>query len=166
MNWKLILVGGVVYYAAHWLIAPISMPLIHDGVLADDYEATVMFWRPELITDNLGALMPRWIVTGLIGAFIVACVYGWIRTAFAGAGWLRGLKFGVLLALLSTPMMMGYSSVFNLPDHMWAWWALESTATYLVAGAALGWVADKIAPQSTAPAARPGESLTSAPERH
>lgn len=162
MNWKVVLVGGVVYYAAHWLVAPISMPLIHDGVLAEDYEATVMFWRPELMTDDLGALMPRWIATGLIGSFIVAGVYGWIRGTFAGAGWLRGLKFGAMLALLAIPMMMGFSSVFNLPDHMWGWWALESTATQLVAGAALGWVAQKVAPLSTASQLRGGESLAGA----
>jgi hypothetical protein len=101
LNWKLILIGGLAFYFASWLVAPISMPLIHDGVLADDYLATSQFWRPELMNDNMGALMPRWIVTGLIGAFISAAVYGWVRSAFSGAGWMRGLKYGAALSLLA-----------------------------------------------------------------
>lgn len=145
-NWKLIVIGGLAFYLASWLIAPITLPLIHEGVLADDYAATAQFWRPELMNGNMAALMPRWIVTGLIGAFIVAGIYGWVRPALSGAGWMRGLKFGVILALLSITFMLGWSGVFNLPDEMWAWWAVEMTLTSLIGGIVLGWVAEKVAP--------------------
>ena len=151
MNWKLVLIGGLAFYLASWLVSPITMPLIHEGVLAKDYESTVVFWRPELITQNITALLPRWIVTGLIGAFITAGIYGWIRSALVGAGWLRGLKFGAALSLLSLTFMLAWSGVFNLPDRMWAWWAVDSTTMLLVASTALGWIAEKVAPVAVHP---------------
>lgn len=155
MNWKLIFIGGVLFYLAGWLVAPITIPLIHEGVLADDYAATSQFWRPELMNDNMAALMPRWIVTGLISAFIAAGLYGFVRPALSGAGWLRGLKYGVGLALLAICFMFGWSGVLNLPDSMWGWWALESTLTYLISGTVLGWIAEKVSPI--------GANLTSSP---
>jgi hypothetical protein len=159
LNWKLILIGGVVFYLASWLLAPISVPLIHNGVLADDYAATSQFWRPELMNNDMAALMPRWIVTGLIGAFITAAVYGWVRPAFSGPGWKRGVKFGVVLILFSITAMLAWSGVFNLPNQIWGWWTVDMTFTYLISGAALGWVAEKVAPlatdKATPAAARP-----------
>lgn len=164
MNWKLILIGGVLFYLASWLFAPISVPLIHDGVLADDYAATAQFWRPDLMNDNMAALMPRWIVTGLIGAFIIAGVYGWVRPAFSGSGWMRGLKFGAVLALLTITFMLNWSGIFNLPDVVWAWWAVDTTATFLISGLVLGWIAEKVAPltsdRATPTEARPAAAGT------
>jgi len=151
MNWKLVVIGGVLFYLGTWLVVPISGPLLHEGILADDYQATAQFWRPELTQQppDMAALLPRWIATGLIAAFIVAAVYGWVRSSFAGAGWLRGLKFGAVLALLTITFMLGYSGVFNLPDTIWAWWWIETLVAYLLGGIALGWVADKVAPAGT-----------------
>jgi hypothetical protein len=161
MNWKMIAIGGAFFYLATWLVAPISGPLIHEGVLANDYVATAPFWRPELMSDNLAALLPRWIITGLISAFIIAAVYGWVRGALTGPGWKRGLKYGALLALLTITFMLGWSGVFNLPDRMWAWWGIESTASLLLGGLVLGWIADKVAPLEAdrmAPTGRPAET--------
>lgn len=146
MNWKLILIGGALFYLASWLLAPISVPLIHEGVLADDYAATSQFWRPELMNDDMAALMPRWVATGLVAAFIIAAVYGWVRPALSGPGWMRGLKFGGVLALLTITFMLNWSGVFNLPDQMWAWWAVDSAITFLIGGLVLGWIAEKVAP--------------------
>ena len=69
MNWKLIFGGGIVYYAGAWLVAMISGPLIHEGVLDELYKLHAQFWRPELnqVPPDMAALMPRWIASGLIG---------------------------------------------------------------------------------------------------
>ena len=48
MNWKLIFVGGIVLYAAHWVVSMITAPLIHQGVLVELYQLNAQFWRPEL----------------------------------------------------------------------------------------------------------------------
>ena len=42
----------------------------------------------------MAALLPMWITTGLIGAFLSAAVYMWIRSALAGAGLPGGRIFG------------------------------------------------------------------------
>jgi hypothetical protein len=110
MNWKLILIGGVVMYA-------------------------VMF--------ALG-----FITAGLIGAFIVAGIYGHVRSTFTGHGWQRGLKFGFVIFLIVVSVLLGMSGVFNLPDKVWLWWSVDSLIGYVIGGAALGWVADKVAPRA------------------
>jgi len=147
MNWKLIFVGGIVLYAAQWLVAMITGPLIHEGVLDELYQLNAQFWRPELNQEppDMAALMPRWITTGLIGAFVTAGVYGVIHRSFAGDGWVKGAKFGLMLALISATVSLGLSGVFNLPDAIWGWWALDSLFYYLAGGMALGWFAGKYA---------------------
>ncbi|MGQ0834073.1 MAG: hypothetical protein ACT4O5_03980 [Gammaproteobacteria bacterium] len=151
MNWKVIVIGGLVFFVATWLIAPITGPLIHEGVLKEAYMATATFWRPELNEQppNMAALMPYWITVGLIGSFITAGIYGIVRRALTGPGWMRGLKFGVGLTLLAIGTMAGLSGVFNLPAEIWAWWALEWTLMYLLGGVLLGWVAEKVAPTAS-----------------
>ena len=46
MNLKVVLIGGVVYYAAQWLVGMATGPLIHNGILVEAYQATAPFWRP------------------------------------------------------------------------------------------------------------------------
>ena len=147
-NWKLILGGGLTWFVATWLVSFVTGPLIHQNVLMDTYQATPGFWRPELMQDppDMAALMPRWIFTGLIAAFLTALVYSWVRPALTGAGWMRGLKYGVIVLLLLVAYVLNYSGVFNLPDRIWTWWVIESAVVLLAGGAALGWVAEKLAP--------------------
>ena len=148
MNWKIVFIGGVVYYAAQWLVGMVTGPLIHNGVLVEVYLATASFWRPELTKQppDMAALLPLWITTGLIGAFLSAAIYGWIRPAFAGAGWQRGLKFGVVAFLFHFVATLGFQGVFNLPVQIWIWWCIEAVAYLLVGGVALGWIAEKLSP--------------------
>jgi hypothetical protein len=152
MNLKLVVVGGLVFYIATWVLAPITGPLIHEGVLKEAYMATAAFWRPELMQQppDMAGLMPYWITTGLIGSFIIAAIYSVVRSALAGPGWMRGLKFGVGLSLLSIGTQLALSGIFNLPAEIWAWWALEWTLMYLLAGTVLGWVAEKLSPATAA----------------
>ena len=150
MNWKIILIGGFIFYVVLFAVSFVTGPVVHNNILMSTYEATAQFWRPELMSDppNMAALLPRWVTTGLIGAFITAGIYDQVRSSFAGPGWQRGLKFGFAVALLSVATMFSMSGVFNLPDRVWAWWSVETLVLYLVAGAALGLVADKLAPRA------------------
>lgn len=151
MNWKLILGGGLVWFVATFLVSFLNGSVIHEGILKETYMATSAFWRPELMQEppDMAALMPRWITTGLIGSFLTALVYGWVRPALTGAGWLRGVKFGVIVLILTICLMLGWSGVFNLPDKVWTWWAIDAVIYLLIGGAALGWVAEKLAPIAT-----------------
>jgi hypothetical protein len=152
MNWKVIVIGGVLLYVATFIVSMITGPLIHNGILLDDYQATAQFWRPELMQQppDMAALMPRWIASGLIGAFIFAGIYDIVRRALSGAGWKRGLKYGVMLALFNVAWNLGYAGVFNLPENIWAWWTLDGALMYLAGGAVLGWIAERLAPVSAA----------------
>jgi hypothetical protein len=148
MNWKLVVVGGIVFYVVTFIVGMATGPLIHNGVLKDDYKAHSSFWRPELQQDppDMAALMPLWVTTGLLTSLVLAGIYGAVRSAFAGAPWMKGLKYGVVLSLFGICWAAGYSGVFNLPNTIWAWWAGEGFLYYLPGGAALGWVGGKLAP--------------------
>src|SRR4030067_2510370 len=97
MNWKLIIVGGIVFYAAQWVVGMATGVFIHNGVLHAYYLETAQFWRPELnqVPRDMAALLPRWIATGLIASFLSVFVYGWGRPALSGGGWVQGPKFRV-----------------------------------------------------------------------
>jgi len=146
---KLVVLGGIAFYIVTFAVSFATGPLIHEGLLMDTYRASSQLWRPELNQDppDMGALMPRWITTGVIGSLIVAFVFAWVRPAFSGPGWKRGLQGGLCLVLLGIVFgPLGYSGVFNAPDKIWIWWALESPFYYLPAGLVLGWLGDKLDP--------------------
>lgn len=130
----------------------VTGPVLHDGILQVGYQATAAFWRPELMQQppDMAALLPRWIVSGLICSLIIAGIYSVVRDSFAGAGWVRGAKFGVAIALFSLTFMLGYSGVFGLPDTIWAWWWVETIIMNVLAAGGLGWIAERV---TRAPAA-------------
>lgn len=152
LNWKIVLFGGVVFYAVQWIVSMLTGPFIHEGVLEPLYMANESFWRPELVQDppDMAALMPRWITTGLICAFVMAAIYCFVRRAFDGAGWVKGAKYGLVLAILMACWGAAWSGIFNLPDAIWFWWGLEGFVYFILGGIALGWVAQWLAPEGTA----------------
>lgn len=150
MNIKIALIGGIAFYVVQFILGMITGSLIHEGVLEPLYQQTTEFWRPELTQEppDMEALMPRWITVGVIMAIVLAGVYSVVRSAFNGAGWLKGLKYGIVLLLVTASWSAGWSGVFNLPDMIWVWWTIESILYFVVAGAVLGWVSEKLAPES------------------
>lgn len=150
LNFKVIIIAGLAMYVAQFILGMLTGPLIHQGVLEEPYRATASFWRPELSQDppDMVALMPLWITTGVIGAFILAGIFDNIRGGLSGSVALRGLKYGVILCLINIVISAAWSGVFNLPNVIWFWWTAESVLYYLVGGFVLGWVAGKLAPES------------------
>ena len=147
LNFKTIIVGGLVFYAAQWILGMTSGVVIHGGVLDSLYAATAEYWRPELMQDppDMAALMPRWIATGLAAAFLFVGIYDNIRDTFDGSGPIKGLKFGFVLSLIYAATAAGWSGIFNLPDAIWAWWIVEGFFVYCIAAAAMGWYVGKYA---------------------
>ena len=147
-NLKVILLGGLAFYIAQFIVSMLTGGVIHEGVLTELYIANASFWRPELNQDppDMAALMPRWLATGLIAAFILTAIYDNIRAGLNGPVAIRGIKYGFILFLFSACFSAGWSGVFNLPEMIWFWWNVEALVIYLVAGAALGVVVSKLSP--------------------
>jgi len=145
LDWKVIIGGGVLMYVVQFAVSMTTGMFIHEGVLDPYYSATTEFWRPELVQDppDMAAMMPRWISTGLFVALVQAAIYDNIRAALSGPGIIKGLKFGLLLAIIYTSFGLSYSGVFNLPDAIWAWWAVDGFIIYPIGGLVLGWFAGK-----------------------
>ena len=148
MNWKLIVVGGLVFYIVMFVISFGTGIVIHSMILDEAYGATESFWRPELNQDppDMAALMPLWITTGVITSLVLAAIYGWLRPAL-GSGWMAGAKFGIMLCIVMAAFMAGLSGVFNLPAKIWIWWVVDQVLLYVPGGAVLGWLGEKLAPQ-------------------
>lgn len=150
MNWKIVFVGGLVYYIALFVLSMIGSMFIHspDGVLGPIYKEFASFWRPELNADppDMMALMKMWVPVGLLSSFLLAGVYSVIRSSLAGSAVMRGVKFGVISWIFAAVAAMGYWGVLNLPNEIWTWWLIEGVWMHLIAGAVLGFVAQKLAP--------------------
>ena len=74
MNWKLIIIGGIVF----WLVTNIlgmfvTGILIHEKILDPVYQANESFWLPELRQDppDMAALMPQWLLTSFVSSLVV-----------------------------------------------------------------------------------------------
>ena len=147
-NLKVILLGGLAFYVTQFIVSMGAGPLIHQGVLEEIYRANEGFWRPELNMDppDMAALMPLWLTTGVIIAFIMAGIFDNIRSAFDGSATVKGVKFGVVAFLFAVSMNAAWSGIFNLPYEIWVWWSVESLVVYLVSGAVLGLVTAKLSP--------------------
>ena len=145
LDWKVIIGGGILMYIAQFIVSAATGAFIHEGVLDPLYRATTEFWRPELTQDppDMAALMPRWIITGVLIALVYAGIYDNIRTAFNGSGIIKGLKFGLMIAVIYALFGAAFSGVFNLPNAIWGWWALEGFIIYPLGGLVLGWFAEK-----------------------
>ena len=113
MNWKAVVIGGIVFYVVMFVISFATGPIVHEGILDPLYIANEQFWRPELMQDppDMAALMPRWIAVGLITSIVLAALYGFVQSAFAGPGWKRGLAFGFGVAIIFSLTAAGWSGV-------------------------------------------------------
>lgn len=148
MNWKIVVIGGLVYYVVVFISSMITGMIIHEGLLEAAYEATDAFWRPALRADppDVAAMLPMWLFNGLVGSLVVAAIYSWIRPVFAGPGWKKGLTYGLMLGLLAATIFLGMSGVFDLPGEIWLWWSIDTAILFLIGGTVLGIVADRVAP--------------------
>jgi hypothetical protein len=148
MNAKLVLIGGLVFWLMTWVVSMVTGPIIHDGMLMPAYRELSGFWRPALMETppDMASLMPRWITTGLVLSFVFAILYGLVRPAIAGNGWLRGAKYGLGVFALVAAVMASWTGIFNLPDRLWVWWGIEALAVYVIGGAVMGWAVDRWVP--------------------
>lgn len=147
MSWKLVVIGGIVYFVVTMVLGMfVTGPVIHDGLLQDTYQAHQQFWRPELNQDppDMAGLMPRWITSGLIIALLIAAIFGWMRSVLGGIDVKAGLKYGLFLTLMGAMFALSYSGVFALPAKVWLWWSVDALILNLIGGAAMGWVGQRV----------------------
>ncbi len=148
MSWKLIVVGGLVYYLVTMVVGMfVTGPIIHEGLLEASYRANEEFWRPELNQDppDIASLMPRWLAAGLINALIIAAIFGWLRSRLGGINLQGGVKYGLLLSLFGAMFALAWSGIFDLPDVIWLWWTIDGLLLNLLGCAAMGWVGGRVA---------------------
>ena len=150
MNWKIIVLGGLAFWVTAFICSLATGQIIHVGILDEIYKAAPQFWRPELNADppDMGALMPEWILSGVVTGMVIGAIYCFVRPAFDGPGWNKGLRIGLLLAAFTAAYHLSLSGVFDVDGKIWLWWSIDAIIIYAIAGAVLGLVAEKLAPAS------------------
>jgi len=148
MNWKLIIIGGIVF----WLVTNVlgmfvTGIIIHEKILAPVYQAHESFWLPELRQDppDMAALMPRWMLTSFVSSLVVAGIYSLVVGSFSGPGWSRGMKWGLCLGIFSAMTYFAMSGIFDLPLQIWIWWGIDALILFILGGAAMGWTGEGFA---------------------
>ena len=148
MNWKLIIIGGIVF----WLVTNVvgmfvTGIIIHEGILDPIYQANESFWLPPLREDppDMAAVMPHWLLTSFVASLVVAGIYSCVHSSFNGPGWRKGLTWGFCLALVTFMTYMSFSGLFHLPMKLWLWWGFDALILYAAGGTALGWAGQRFA---------------------
>jgi hypothetical protein len=129
MNWKLIIVGTVVFWIVTNLIAIFGTGLIiHEGILEPIYNANASFWLPPLRENppDMGALMPRWLLIWFVNSLVIAGIYSCVHTSFTGPGWRKGLNWGLCLGIFTFATYITFSGVIDLPMKLWVWWGIDA----------------------------------------
>jgi hypothetical protein len=146
MNWKLIIVGAIVF----WLVSNIlgmavTGPLIHEKILDAEYKANLSFWLPELREDppDMGALLPKWLLNSFLISLVVAGIYSCVHDAFSGSGLKKGFIWGLSMGIFSWALMNSYAGVFDLPSKIWLWWGIDGMIMFTISGAVMGWAGEK-----------------------
>lgn len=146
MNWKLVIVGGLVFWVVSLVVGMFGTGLlIHEGILDPVYRANSEFWLPALNQDppDMAAVMPLWLASSLIGSLVFAGIYSKVRDSFQGPGWKRGLSFALCLVLFNWVFLFAWSGLFNLPAQLWVWWGIDALIIYVLSGIAMGWAGGK-----------------------
>ena len=140
MKLKCVVIGGLVFFVVMQLISFVTGPLIHEGVLDPLYESREEVWRPELREDppNMAALMPMWLLNGVIYSLVIAGLYCCCKCG-DGPGWKRGARFGLGLGVFVCALYLVWSGVFYLPSKIWIFWGVEGLISFVICGAAMGW---------------------------
>ena len=152
MNWKLVLIGGIVFWLATNILGMfVTGLLIHEKILDPVYQDHELFWLPELRQDppDMAALTPRWMLTSFVSSFVVAGIYSLVGDSFTGPGWSRGLKWGLCLGIFTAVSYFAMSGLFDLPLQMCIWWGIDALILFIAGGTAMGWVGERFAARQT-----------------
>ena len=77
MNWKLIIVGGLVFYVVMFVVSMVTGPVVHQGILLESYQATMTpfnpsettagrFWSPDVLHAGAPSASQRTVPFGSI----------------------------------------------------------------------------------------------------
>lgn len=107
----------------------------HTKMIGHLYQETAHLWRAEA---DMLAHFSYWLWGGnaLIGA-MAACIYS---QGHCHRGWCEGARFGLLLALLSTGMLMVSYAVMPISFHLFKMWVLGTAIEFIVGGILISWV--------------------------
>ena len=147
MNFKLTIVGAIVFFLVSNIVGMAGGKFIHEGILMDEYQKTSEFWRPELRTgtetEDMAALMPLWLANSFLLSLVVAGIYSCVHGALNGPGWKKGLVWGLSLGIFAAVIARSYAGVFDLPSNIFLWWGIDAIVNFTLAGAVMGWAGAK-----------------------
>lgn len=106
------------------------------------YQASAAVWKPmEPLSRWVGGLYAWLMIEGII----LGIAYSVIHVAIPGSGLRKGLNYGALLWILVTiPGMAMTYLFFAVPNALILDWLAEGLVSYLIAGAVLAKVYDKV----------------------
>ena len=106
----------------------------HSQVMGNLYEETTHLWRTKEAMQHL--IYWLWGGHALVGA-VSAYIYS---QGHCHRGCFEGLRFGLLLALFSTGMLMVSYAVMPISFHLFKMWVAGTAIEFIVGGMLISWV--------------------------
>jgi len=141
MNIKAIALGSIAFFITYFAVGFLTGWWIHEQILQTIYAANGTVWQPALAQQGINHinLMPSVLAFMLITSILLTLLFDSLREAMRGSVVVKGIKFGLMVWLIASLVMLAWSAVFNLPGKLWVWWSIDLLIKFVTASAVMAW---------------------------
>jgi hypothetical protein len=145
MNIKAIALGTIAFFITYFAVGTLTGLWIHQQILHSVYASHPQLWQPAFQNQGMNgiSLMPVVLTFTFITAVLLTMLYSNLRDGFAGSPIIKGIKFGLMLWVIASLVMLAWTAVFNVPTTLWIWWSIDLLIKFTAASAVMAWAVER-----------------------